>query len=87
MFAHLKQGSLQVKLGDKIKSGAEIVQCGNSGNSPTPHLHFYVQNSAKLFNSEGLTVQFAEYLADGKPVALRDPVRGQTIRSTTLPQP
>ena len=75
----MKQGSVRVKVGDKVKTGEQIGACGNSGNSPTPHLHFHVQNSAKLFDSEGLPVRFSNYLEDGKAVSLGEPVRGQTI--------
>jgi len=34
-----------VKEGDKIKRGDMLGKCGNSGNSPYPHLHFQVQNT------------------------------------------
>lgn len=80
VFAHFQQGSVRVKPGDKVKAGDVLGACGNSGNSPTPHLHFHVQNSAKLFDSEGLPVQFSHYEANGKPVALGEPVRGETLR-------
>jgi hypothetical protein len=39
-FRHLKKGSLAVKVGDLVRRGQVIGQCGNSGNAVTPHLHF-----------------------------------------------
>jgi urea transporter len=42
-LSHLKKGSIKVQEGDKIKYGQVIGQCGNSGRSPYPHLHFQVQ--------------------------------------------
>ncbi len=42
-LSHLKTGSFKVKKGDYIKRGDTIAQCGNSGRSPYPHLHFQVQ--------------------------------------------
>ena len=36
------------KAGDAVAAGAEIGRCGNSGRSPTPHLHFQVQRGATL---------------------------------------
>lgn len=42
-LSHLKQGSITVKPGDKIRKGDPVAQCGNSGNSPYPHLHFQLQ--------------------------------------------
>ncbi len=42
-LGHLKPGSILVKPGDKVKKGDLLAKCGNSGNSPYPHLHFQVQ--------------------------------------------
>ena len=42
-YAHLKQGSIRVKVGDYIQKGDCIAQLGNSGRSAVPHLHFQVQ--------------------------------------------
>jgi hypothetical protein len=39
-YAHLRQGSLAVKVGDAIKAGAPIAKLGNTGPSTGPHLHF-----------------------------------------------
>jgi hypothetical protein len=42
-ISHLKPGSFKVKKGDSLKKGDIIAQCGNSGRSPFPHLHFQIQ--------------------------------------------
>lgn len=42
-LSHLKNNSLKVKKGDFVKAGEMLAQCGNSGRSPYPHLHFQVQ--------------------------------------------
>ena len=81
LLAHLKQGSLKVKKGDRVQQGQPLAECGNSGNSPVPHLHYQLQNSATLLTTEGLPAQFIDYVADGKPVASGEPVRGETIRN------
>ncbi len=39
-YAHLRQGSLAVKVGDAVKAGAPIAKLGNTGPSEGPHLHF-----------------------------------------------
>ena len=44
-LAHLKQGSILVKPGDPVVRGEQVAQCGNSGRSPYPHLHFQMQMS------------------------------------------
>jgi hypothetical protein len=38
-YAHLRQGSLTVKVGDVVKVGAPIAKLGNTGPSEGPHLH------------------------------------------------
>ena len=41
--AHLKKGSICVAQGDRVKRGQVLGQCGNSGRSLFPHLHFQMQ--------------------------------------------
>jgi hypothetical protein len=81
MLAHLKRGSVKVKIGDKVKTGLELAQCGNSGNSPFPHLHYHLQTTAEWFKGDGLPLQLHDYTADGKAVSIGEPVRGQVIQS------
>jgi Peptidase family M23 len=80
MIAHLKSGSVKVKVGDKVKVGQAIGQCGNSGNSDLPHVHYHVQTTKDWFKGDGLPIEFVDYVADGKPVASGEPERGQTVQ-------
>jgi murein DD-endopeptidase MepM/ murein hydrolase activator NlpD len=42
-YAHLEQGSIKVKVGEKVEVGQHIANSGNSGNTGgLPHLHFGV---------------------------------------------
>ena len=42
-YAHLKQHSILVKVGDRVSQGQPIAASGNSGNTQgMPHLHFGV---------------------------------------------
>jgi murein DD-endopeptidase MepM/ murein hydrolase activator NlpD len=54
MYAHLKPGSLRVKVGDKVRTGQVIGAVGNSGNSTSPHLHFHLCTGPTPLGSEGL---------------------------------
>lgn len=57
-YAHLQKGSITVKVGDEVKAGDKLGKCGNSGNSSEAHLHFEVADSAELFTTKSLRVQW-----------------------------
>ena len=80
LLAHLRNGSVKVKLGASVRQGQPIGRCGNSGNTSEPHLHFHLQSSPRLGEGEGLPALFVDDVADGKPVARGEPTKGQVIR-------
>jgi hypothetical protein len=82
MMDHLKQNSVRVKKGDKVKQGDVVGECGNSGPSPVPHIHYMLQNSGGLPLPDSLPAQFVDYYADGKSVASGEPERGQMVSNT-----
>jgi murein DD-endopeptidase MepM/ murein hydrolase activator NlpD len=55
LLAHMKQGSAVVSVGDNVAVGDPLGQCGNSGNTTTPHLHFQIQSTPDLFAEGGFT--------------------------------
>jgi len=77
-IAHIMQNSFTVNVGDKVKQGEVIAQCGNSGNTSEPHIHFQLQTGKSFFLSAGLPIAFTNInanaknnyeLADKRPVA------------------
>jgi hypothetical protein len=80
-LAHLKLGSIKVKLGERVQPGQKIGRCGNSGDTTVPHIHIHLQNTPVLFKGEGLPMQFHDYLANKKFVTAGEPVQGQIIRN------
>jgi murein DD-endopeptidase MepM/ murein hydrolase activator NlpD len=44
LMGHLRQGSLRVGVGDRVRTGQVLAEVGNSGNTDEPHLHLQVQN-------------------------------------------
>ncbi|MBC8386112.1 MAG: urea transporter [Candidatus Cloacimonetes bacterium] len=54
-ISHLQTKSLQVKIGDSVKFGAILGNCGNSGYSPLPHIHMQIQF---LPNLASQTIEF-----------------------------
>ncbi len=43
VYLHLKQGSVSVRVGQRVAVGSPLALSGNTGNSSGPHLHFVVQ--------------------------------------------
>lgn len=80
-FAHLQRGSVAVQRGARVRTGAMLGRCGNSGHSSEPHLHYHLQNTAEFGRGAGLPAQFNHFIADGKPVGRGEPMRGQLIRA------
>lgn len=67
VLAHLKRGSITVKEGEIVKRLQKIAQCGNSGNTSEPHLHFQIQNGKSFFYSEGKKIRFGEICRVNQP--------------------
>jgi len=85
LFMHLKQNSIKVKTGQKVKAGQAVGECGNSGNSSTPHLEYRLQNSSGRPLPQTVPAQFIDYVADGAPVTIGEPLRGQTVHNASPP--
>lgn len=60
-LVHLRCGSLQVAAGDTVRSGEQLGECGNSGNSTQPHVHVQVNDSVDLETAQGVPVAFRDY--------------------------
>lgn len=83
VLAHLKLGSVKVKVGDKVKTGQIIGLCGNSGNSSEPHLHYHLQNTPIIQDGTGIKCYFQKVIVmDGdkkKPKLNYSPVKGEIV--------
>lgn len=53
-YAHLRRGSLRVAPGDTVRAGQELAECGNTGNSTEPHLHFQLMDGPDLHSARGI---------------------------------
>jgi murein DD-endopeptidase MepM/ murein hydrolase activator NlpD len=84
VLAHLRQGSVRVAQGQVVRGGTHLGDCGNSGNSSEPHLHYQLQAGPEFGVSAALPAQFSDYVADGQPVARGEPVKGQQIRPASV---
>jgi hypothetical protein len=83
VLAHLKSGSIKVKVGDEVKIGQVIALCGNSGNSSEPHLHYHLQNTPIIQDATGIKCYFQEMtlLQNGRKELKTDysPIKGEII--------
>lgn len=80
-FAHLKQNSIVVKQGQKIKKGELLGLCGNSGNSSEAHLHFHIQNVENMNKATGAKCYFDEIIVNGELKKDYSPIKGEKIRN------
>jgi hypothetical protein len=78
-LAHLQNGSVVPKSGDRVMQGEQIGRCGNSGNTTMPHLHYHLQSTGQFRQGEGLPAQFNDYVANGMPIERGEPVRGEYL--------
>ncbi|MEO7212943.1 peptidoglycan DD-metalloendopeptidase family protein [Mucilaginibacter sp.] len=79
LLAHLKQYSVQVKQGGKVKQGQLLGFCGNSGNSSEPHLHFHLQDQEDFGKATGIKCYFTTIEVNGRETKNYSPVKGDHI--------
>jgi len=87
-IAHLLPESIKVKGGQQVKRGEVIAQCGNSGNTSEPHIHFQIQDGRSFLASAGLPITFEGIEAkpaknydkfDPRPVPVYEPTEYESI--------
>ena len=69
LLAHLKRGSIVVKIGDAVTTNTLLGQVGNTGNTSEPHLHIHVEKGGETNTIlNGIAVPFTinnQYLVRG----------------------
>jgi len=58
VLAHLRRNSATVRPGERVSAGRQIGECGNSGNSSEPHVHFQLMDSPYPAVAAGLPFTF-----------------------------
>jgi Peptidase family M23 len=61
LYAHLKPGSIAVRVGQRVHRGDQVGLIGNSGFSSTPHLHFQVLTTPTFFPSDSTPYVFRRF--------------------------
>lgn len=61
-LCHLKQGSLEVGVGDHVVLGDPMAACGNSGNSTEPHVHVQAIDRLPIERAQAIEMNFNGHL-------------------------
>jgi hypothetical protein len=64
-YVHLQTGSVQVKAGQRLRTGQVIGRLGNTGNSTGPHLHFGIQDGPDILSSNSLPFEIRAFTVEG----------------------
>ncbi len=90
-YAHMKQGSVAVREGERVRRGQVLGLLGNSGNTSMSHLHLHVSDGPFVFASQGLPYVIDSFTLKGRAVLEDDlgvviqPVEGMGLRQNEMP--
>lgn len=79
LIAHLRSSSVAVKPGQRVAAGDAVGDCGNSGKSDLPHLHYHLQTGSAYLEGLGLPTYFNAYFLGGRFVERGEPRRGDLL--------
>lgn len=79
LVAHLQQGSVAVRVGERVTAGQQIARCGNSGNSTEPHVHAQLMDRANPVVAQGVPMAFARIRVDDAAPADGLPADGEHL--------
>jgi murein DD-endopeptidase MepM/ murein hydrolase activator NlpD len=65
LYAHMRPGTVQAKIGDKIGVGQIIGHVGNTGSSAEPHLHLHIDDQPSFLAGNGVPYEFTNGEASG----------------------
>ncbi|MBB1056452.1 M23 family metallopeptidase [Dietzia sp. B19] len=74
VVAHLRAGSVRVRVGDVVDAGDPVGECGSSGNSTQPHVHLQAMDRPDGASARGVPMlfrSFVEHPRDGGGAVLR----------------
>ncbi len=79
LLCHFKHNSIKVQVGDDVKQGESIGNCGNTGNTSQPHVHFNLQDGPQMYSSKALPAQFIKIIVNGEEKENVEPIRDQEV--------
>jgi murein DD-endopeptidase MepM/ murein hydrolase activator NlpD len=81
LLCHFKQNSIRVKEKQLVKKGETLGDCGNSGNSSEPHLHFHLQNMEEMTEATGVKCYFDNIIVHGNEIKNYSPIKNDKIKN------
>lgn len=79
LLCHFKHNSIVVKAGDHVKQGDLLGQCGNTGNTSQPHIHFNLQDNLLGYKANPLPAQFNKIMVNKEIKVNYEPVRFEQV--------
>jgi murein DD-endopeptidase MepM/ murein hydrolase activator NlpD len=64
-YGHLRTGSVEVEVGERVRRGQVIAQVGFTGHAGRPQLHFHVGDAIASLDAEGLAYMFDGFVVLG----------------------
>jgi hypothetical protein len=61
VYAHVRPGTVRVKVGQRVRTGQRLGELGNSGNTDAPHLHFGIHDGPNPLTSNSLPYEFDRF--------------------------
>ena len=65
LYAHMQPDSVQVEVGQRVRTGQTLGLLGNSGNTAGPHLHFTINEGQGTLTYAGLPHEIDRYRLAG----------------------
>jgi hypothetical protein len=72
-YAHMRPGSVAVKVGDHLTTGQILGHVGNTGSSTEPHLHMHIVDHPSFLAGHGIPYEFDQFSASGPPEMIPKP--------------
>jgi hypothetical protein len=57
-YAHVRPGTVRVRVGQRVRTGQQLGELGNSGNTGAPHLHFGIHDGPDPLTSTSLPHEY-----------------------------